>query len=166
MVAVARPPPFRCTRAGPSIKGLKSPIRLAQLGKVGGMLSKRAGQPWGRESDSANRSEAGLFSLFFPVAVAGRVHPFPFRTRKLSSPAPMVLPGQLGGRVGRRRVIFEKAVRSLETGQPFLISRGLDTVEAGHCSRIRAPELEALPRSVRKARHGFLRGRCAPATAR
>ena len=32
-------------------------------------------------------------------------HPFPSRTRKLSPPAPMVLPGRLGGRVGRRRDI-------------------------------------------------------------
>jgi len=31
----------------------------------------------------------------------------------------MVLPGQLGGRVGRRRVIFEKAVRFRRAGQPF-----------------------------------------------
>jgi hypothetical protein len=30
-------------------------------------------------------------------------HPVPFRTRKLSPSAPMVLPGGLGGRVGRRR---------------------------------------------------------------
>ena len=28
-------------------------------------------------------------------------HPFPCRTRKLSPPGPMVLPGQPGGRVGR-----------------------------------------------------------------
>src|SRR5207249_8002393 len=28
-------------------------------------------------------------------------HLFPFRTEKLSPPAPMVLPGRLGGRVGR-----------------------------------------------------------------
>src|SRR5438874_4132848 len=30
-------------------------------------------------------------------------HPVPFRTRKLSPPAPMVLPWRRGGRVGRRR---------------------------------------------------------------
>ena len=32
-----------------------------------------------------------------------RSHPFPSRTRKLSSPGPMVLQGQLCGRVGRCR---------------------------------------------------------------
>ena len=31
-------------------------------------------------------------------------HPFPFRTRKLSPPAPMVLGRRLPGRVGRRRI--------------------------------------------------------------
>jgi hypothetical protein len=39
----------------------------------------------------------------FSVAIAKRKHPFPFRTRKLSSFAPMVLLGKLSGRVGRRR---------------------------------------------------------------
>ena len=36
--------------------------------------------------------------------MAEGIHPFPFRTRKLSPPAPMVLP--FGGRVGRRQVFF------------------------------------------------------------
>src|SRR5262245_61288912 len=35
-------------------------------------------------------------------------HPVPFRTRKLSPPAPMVLPWQRGGRVGRRRDIVNE----------------------------------------------------------
>src|SRR5262245_18806486 len=35
--------------------------------------------------------------------MAAGSHPFPFRTRKLSLPAPMVLGGRLPGRVGRRR---------------------------------------------------------------
>src|SRR5690606_20100643 len=42
----------------------------------------------------------------FPVRMAEGQHPFPFRTRPLSPPAPMVLPGQLGGRVGPRRKTF------------------------------------------------------------
>ena len=41
-----------------------------------------------------NRSKQELL-----VAIARRLHLFPFRTEKLSSLAPMVLP--LGGRVGR-----------------------------------------------------------------
>jgi hypothetical protein len=39
----------------------------------------------------------------FPVATAEGSHLFPFRTEKLSPPAPMVLHGRLCGRVGRRR---------------------------------------------------------------
>ena len=39
----------------------------------------------------------------FPVVMAAGKHPFPFRTRKLSPPAPMVLGGWPPGRVGRRR---------------------------------------------------------------
>ena len=37
------------------------------------------------------------------VVIAEGRHPVPYRTRKLSPSAPMVLPGKLGGRVGRRR---------------------------------------------------------------
>lgn len=45
----------------------------------------------------------------FPVVIAAGVHLFPFRTEQLSPPAPMVLGGQPPGRVGRRRIIFERA---------------------------------------------------------
>ena len=38
------------------------------------------------------------------VTIAEGTHPFPFRTRKLSPPAPMVLPN--GGRVGRRQAFL------------------------------------------------------------
>ena len=36
--------------------------------------------------------------------MAGRIYPFPFRTRKSSAPAPMILP--IGGKVGRRRLFL------------------------------------------------------------
>src|SRR5437763_14204267 len=49
-----------------------------------------------------------LCSLSFPVTPAGGKHPFPFRTRQLSPPAPMVLRAQVGGGVGRRREVFSK----------------------------------------------------------
>src|ERR1043165_8738398 len=39
----------------------------------------------------------------FPVIIEWRKHPFPFRTRQLSSTSPMILRGQLCGKVGRRR---------------------------------------------------------------
>ena len=38
------------------------------------------------------------------VAMAAGTHPFPFRTRQLSPPAPMVLGLRNPGRVGRRRI--------------------------------------------------------------
>ena len=38
-----------------------------------------------------------------PVVMAEGKHLVPFRTQQLSPPAPMVLLGQLGGRVGRCR---------------------------------------------------------------
>src|SRR6476661_5176500 len=37
------------------------------------------------------------------VTLAERPHPFPSRTRKLSSPAPKILRGQPFGKIGRRR---------------------------------------------------------------
>ena len=46
------------------------------------------------------------------VTIAERPHPFPFRIRSLSFPAPMVLEGQLSGRVGRRQLTF--LLRGLE----------------------------------------------------
>src|SRR4030067_518775 len=48
------------------------------------------------------RNEA-RFGLCLSVAMAERNHPFPSRTRKLSSPAPMDLRGRPPGRVGRSR---------------------------------------------------------------
>ena len=38
-----------------------------------------------------------------PAALAAGAHPDPYRTRKLSRPAPMVLQGRPCGRLGRRR---------------------------------------------------------------
>ena len=45
----------------------------------------------------------------FLVVMAAGIHPFPFRTRKLSLPAPMVLGGRPPGRVGRRQNFSEGA---------------------------------------------------------
>src|SRR3954451_4004075 len=46
--------------------------------------------------------------------------PVPFRTRKLSLSAPMVLPWRRGGRVGRRRTFF--GVGPFREGWPFAFS--------------------------------------------
>ena len=43
----------------------------------------------------------------FPVAIGEGSHPFPFRTRKLSPPPPMVLQAQVCGRVGHCRGYIE-----------------------------------------------------------
>src|ERR687892_316425 len=52
-----------------------------------------------------------LHPLSVSVAIAEGKHPVPFRTRKLSPPAPMVLPWRRGGRVGRCRNIFSTRPR-------------------------------------------------------
>src|SRR6266511_4152636 len=46
------------------------------------------------------------------AVIAVGKHLFPFRTEKLSPPAPMVLGGQPPGRVGRRRILTEGAARA------------------------------------------------------
>ena len=51
----------------------------------------------------------------FSAAIAEGSHLFPFRTEKLSLPAPMVLQGQPCGRVGRRRICVTKARDSTES---------------------------------------------------
>ena len=69
---------------------------------------------------------------FFLVAIPERPHPFPSRTRKLSSPGPMVLQGQLCGRVGRRRGLFHGSARTTgPRGEPA-ISRSRARVLFGH----------------------------------
>src|SRR5688500_17602315 len=48
--------------------------------------------------------------------------PVPFRTRKLSLSAPMVLPWRRGGRVGRRRTIIPDRGSSIRAGAPVGVS--------------------------------------------
>src|SRR5438309_9815965 len=51
----------------------------------------------------------------FPVVIERGSHPFPFRTRQLSLSSPMILRGQLCGKVGRRRdKVYERPSRQLE----------------------------------------------------
>src|SRR5438876_8751073 len=62
-------------------------------------------------------AEAGRYTQDhkFPVVIERRSHPFPFRTRQLSSASPMILRGQLRGKVGRRRdKIYERPSGKLE----------------------------------------------------
>ena len=67
---------------------------------------------------------------FFLVAMPERSHPFPSRTRKLSSPGPMVLQGQLCGRVGRCRG-FEGLNRKI---QAFIFFRRRRANRSKRCS--------------------------------
>src|SRR6476620_10865471 len=46
--------------------------------------------------------------LTLSAVIAAGVHLFPFRTEKLSPPAPMVLGAKAPGRVGRRRIRLRK----------------------------------------------------------
>ena len=62
----------------------------------------------------------------FLVVMAAGIHPFPFRTRKLSLPAPMVLGTWVPGRVGRCRIT--NAEGGAEKSRPvrvFSIYRGM-----------------------------------------
>ena len=62
----------------------------------------------------------------FSAVIAEGSHLFPFRTEKLSPPAPMVLQGRPCGRVGRRRISVTEARDSRES-RAFVVSgmRGL-----------------------------------------
>ena len=48
------------------------------------------------------------------MLIAVRVHPFPSRTRKLSSLAPKILGGQLPGKIGRRQHLYSSLAQSVE----------------------------------------------------
>jgi hypothetical protein len=60
--------------------------------------------------------------LGFPATLPEGSHPFPYRTRKLSPPGPMVLRGQLRGRVGRRRDYFAQETAQRILAGPFLFA--------------------------------------------
>ncbi len=57
-------------------------------------------------------------TVFAVVTARGR-HPFPFRTRQLRLSAPMILRGQLRGKVGSRRDSFLDQPRLSELRETF-----------------------------------------------
>ena len=67
---------------------------------------------------TVSRSAAGKVS----GGNGGGVHPFPFRTRKLSSPAPTILDGQLSGKIGSRQIIVQQGPPLFERGAFFCLS--------------------------------------------
>src|SRR5690349_16721199 len=60
--------------------------------------------PAGRPTTVRRAAAETIQTQRIPVTLAERPHPFPSRTRKLSSPAPKILRGQPFGKIGRRRV--------------------------------------------------------------
>jgi hypothetical protein len=66
----------------------------------------------------------------FPATIARGIHPTPFRTRKLSPSALMVLHGRLCGRVGRCRNLFERPEQFILFG-PFFLRLPLISFIAG-----------------------------------
>src|SRR5438034_201651 len=70
-------------------------VHLRPLCGSRGAVGRVAGRPPG------NAEDLNLHSV--SAVMAKGKHPVPFRTRKLSSSAPMVLRGGPRGRVGRRR---------------------------------------------------------------
>ena len=106
---------------------------------------------WFRQRNPSLRTSI----FFFLVATPERSHPFPSRTRKLSSPGPMVLQGQLCGSVGRCRG-FEGP---LLTEWAFIFfgdldrptTPALDRAGVVACAR---PDRRARLRRIRRARIG------------
>ena len=59
----------------------------------------------------------------FLVVIPVRIHPIPFRTRKLSSPGPMILQVFICGKVGRRQ-FYLKPPTLLKSVGGFLLNWG------------------------------------------
>ena len=89
----------------------------------------------------------------FSAAIAEGSHLFPFRTEKLSPPAPMVLPGRPGGRVGRRPSNVTKP-RCASAGA-FVLSSG---AARGPCTLADTRQ----PRPYRPGQRPGARARAAP----
>jgi hypothetical protein len=108
--SVARPPARRARRWVRSVKRLSGTIPPPRLGATVGKHTSLAP----RSSHRERRGEPQAASL--PVVIGSGLHPFPFRTRKLSLIPPMVLHGKLCGRVGRCRHYSSKPVVSNRNG--------------------------------------------------
>ena len=73
------------------------------------------------------------------AVIAAGIHLFPFRTEKLSPPAPMVLGAQAPGRVGRRPPFRRPGIRS-----GFLVATTLKAAARGRCPCTRARVVRTL----------------------
>src|SRR5665811_1540416 len=66
------------------------------------------------------------------VTLAERPHPFPSRTRKLSSPAPKILRGQPFGKIGRRQDFCVSGATSCPAGTGTSAARARGGYPASH----------------------------------
>ena len=94
-----------CVRGAPGEgQGIcKSLAHQTLVRSMGNNAVERSHSPECISDQLTTKSAALRTSFFFLVATPERSHPFPSRTRKLSSPGPMVLQAQACGRVGRCR---------------------------------------------------------------
>src|SRR5579875_1020697 len=103
-------------------------IRSARRGQGVVPLASTAQAPGG-PGPGARRLGRSHLNRVSAVIAKGK-HPVPFRTRKLSPSAPMVLRGGPRGRVGRRRTCLKRAARERSSG-PLRLSAANVEGEAG-----------------------------------
>ena len=68
--------------------------------------SKRKKKTWVGKKDNQGSKAQKAYYTSVPVPMTVRIHPFPSRTRKLSSSVPTILGPQGPGKIGRRRHTF------------------------------------------------------------
>ena len=88
--------------------------------------------------------EGGYSSIEFPAAIAKGKHPVPFRTRKLSSSAPMVLRGRPRGRAGHRRSTIHKGADPSRVS-PFVFFQHLCRAAPASASALRGASSRSAP---------------------
>jgi hypothetical protein len=78
-----------------------------------------------------------FWGLYLPLSggYRGGVHPFPFRTRKLSSPAPKILDEQLSGKIGHRQINVKKPLCSLSIAAFLFVLASLFVFGVECCQR-------------------------------
>src|SRR3954462_13783390 len=96
----------------------------------------------------------------FPVVIERGSHPFPFRTRQLSLSSPMILRGQLCGKVGRRRDKIYEGPRG--KSRPFLF--GAEQRAFVHSSSYRCLTTRHQPDSLSGQRSPWHSSFCWPFT--
>src|SRR5437016_4871327 len=96
-----------------------------------------------------------VFPTYFgrvTAATAKGKRPDPFRTRKLSPPAPMVLPPREGGRVGHRRTPHKYGRSPTPEPPAVFVCPGIDQVY--RVEKCRSTEGTRMDRSPDGGRHG------------